>query len=324
MRRNKKNIKRILREGAVTPDELENRTKELVDTAKKSLGLTDDKAAKDYVAGFIGETDDVSEVNQDVLDNFIDQYGKDKGEGIYYATANKQDRDPDTFQLETDDEIVSRGIQYGINPELEGDKYQEYRELMAKLSSEEGGDEQLVNEEKIPNIPNKEWEFTQFKNDDDGTTYVVTKYKGKYYGGYAFMEPGSVNSIYDVNDIEAIDKEEYNNGIEESVVTEALDTNEESSNDPVKLKSDVSKLLSKLDMSSIEPYMDKIDNPIEQAEVISQFAEKIGVPKSKLSSVITQLKTVSENSEIKMSKSKLIETITGRKIVKIIKVKDLK
>lgn len=108
--------------------------------------------------------------------------------------------------------------------------------------------------------------------------------------------------------------------VRESLVKEGSEV----TNDPVKLKADVQKLISKLDMSSIAPYLEKIDNPTEQAEVIAQFAEKIGVPKTKLSSVISQLRTVAENVTPKMTKNKLIETITGRKIIKTIKVKDIK
>ena len=40
------------------------------------------------------ETDE----NTEVLNKFKDQYGKEKGEKVYYATANKQDRDPETFE----------------------------------------------------------------------------------------------------------------------------------------------------------------------------------------------------------------------------------
>ena len=36
--------------------------------------------------------------NDEVKDKFKDQYGKEKGEEVYYATANKQDRDPKTFE----------------------------------------------------------------------------------------------------------------------------------------------------------------------------------------------------------------------------------
>jgi hypothetical protein len=36
--------------------------------------------------------------NTEVLNKFKDQYGDKKGEEVYYATANKQDRDPETFE----------------------------------------------------------------------------------------------------------------------------------------------------------------------------------------------------------------------------------
>ena len=102
------------------------------------------------------------------------------------------------------------------------------------------------------------------------------------------------------------------------------EADEQQTNDPVKLKADVTKVMNKLDMSSIAPYLDKIDNPTEESEMIAQFAEKIGVPKQKLSSVIAQLKTVAENTNPKMTKNKLFETVTGKKVIKTIKVKDIK
>jgi len=37
---------------------------------------------------------------EEIINRFKDQYGKD-GEGIYYATANKQGRDPETFKKES-------------------------------------------------------------------------------------------------------------------------------------------------------------------------------------------------------------------------------
>lgn len=42
----------------------------------------------------------VSEVNAEVMNKFIDQYGEERGKQIYYATANKQDRDPETFEMD--------------------------------------------------------------------------------------------------------------------------------------------------------------------------------------------------------------------------------
>jgi hypothetical protein len=40
------------------------------------------------------ETDE----NTEILNKFIDQYGEEKGKKIYYATANKQKRNPETFE----------------------------------------------------------------------------------------------------------------------------------------------------------------------------------------------------------------------------------
>ena len=49
------------------------------------------------------ETDE----NTEVLNKFKDQYGKKKGEEVYYATANKQDRDPETFEKNEESAIGS-------------------------------------------------------------------------------------------------------------------------------------------------------------------------------------------------------------------------
>jgi len=199
------------------------------------------------IVGKLKNASEVTEVNQEVMDKFIKQYGVEKGKQIYYATANKQDRDPEDFHMESEYDSLGRGIESGMNPEVEADKYEEYRALMTQLAAEEGEQEQSVKED------------------------------------------------------------EANQG-----------------NDPVKLKADVERLMSKLDMSPIAPYLAKIDNPVEQAEVIAKFAEKIGVPKAKLSTVVSQLKNVAENVNPKMSKNKLVEAVTGRNVIKRIKVKDIK
>ena len=181
-------------------------------------------------------TDDLVKTAKDALD-IDDTQAKDYVSG---------------FIGEDNDEIASRGIAAGMNPEVEADKYEEYRALMQQLAAEEGGEELPVQE-------------------DDTMS----------------QEP-------------------------------------EAKNDPVKLKADVAKLMARLDMSGIAPYLNRIDNPVEQAEVIGQFAEKIGVPKAKLGAVVAQLKQVAENTNPKITKDGLIETVTGRKIIKTIKVKDIK
>jgi len=172
------------------------------------------------------------------MDNVV---GKLKNAGDV-TEVNQED-----FHMESEYDSVGRGIEAGMNPEVEADKYEEYRALMTQLAAEEGEQEQSVKE-------------------DEGSQ----------------------------------------------------------GNDPVKLKADVEKLMSKLDMTPIAPYLAKIDNPVEQAEVIAKFAERIGVPKTKLSAVVAQLKTVAENVKPKMTKNQLVEAVIGRRVVKTIKVKDIK
>jgi hypothetical protein len=40
---------------------------------------------------------------EEIIKKFQDQYGKEKGKQIYYATANKQDRNPETFKKEEEE-----------------------------------------------------------------------------------------------------------------------------------------------------------------------------------------------------------------------------
>ena len=48
--------------------------------------------------GMEDEAMGMDEFDKPAMDNFKDQYGDKKGVGVYYATANKQDRDPETFE----------------------------------------------------------------------------------------------------------------------------------------------------------------------------------------------------------------------------------
>jgi len=53
---------------------------------------------------------------------------------------------------------------------------------------------------------------------------------------------------------------------------------------------DVKRLMDKLDMSIISKNIDKINTPAEKAELLAVFAEKIGVPRAKLPSIIAAIK----------------------------------
>lgn len=86
------------------------------------------------------------------------------------------------------------------------------------------------------------------------------------------------------------------------------------------LKRDVKLLFDRLDFTPIKVTLEKINTPVEQFEVISQFAEKIGIPRGKLSELITNLKNVayqqeniSETKKPKMTKGALLDKIRNIK-----------
>ena len=79
-----------------------------------------------------------------------------------------------------------------------------------------------------------------------------------------------------------------------------------------KLKTDVAKLMEKLNLGQFDNIFKKIDKPQEQAEVIAAFAERIGVPRSKLSGVISSIKQTVENAKASITKEKLEEFIKNK------------
>ena len=76
------------------------------------------------------------------------------------------------------------------------------------------------------------------------------------------------------------------------------------------VKNDVSRLMVKLDNPTISAYFDRIDNPVEQAQAIVQFANKIGIPKNKISTIVSDLKDDANES---VTKKSLIESFKIKK-----------
>lgn len=95
------------------------------------------------------------------------------------------------------------------------------------------------------------------------------------------------------------------------------------------LENDVKKVISRLNMDSIQAYLNKIDKPIEQAEMVAQFAEKIGVPRNKLGVILKSLKNIAENvinTKPVIKKNDLVRLIKGDNapnILKTVKIKDI-
>jgi hypothetical protein len=123
------------------------------------------------------ETDE----NTEVLNKFKDQYGKEKGEKIYYATANKQERDPETFEKNEESAIGSWDLAME-----EGEQEESFMQMRA------GKDGKVYeNEEMGGNDEVEESTITYYitKNTDKygDTTYIVMK-KYPYKDGYMVDE----------------------------------------------------------------------------------------------------------------------------------------
>ena len=88
----------------------------------------------------------VNEFDEPAMQNFIDQYGEEKGKQIYYATANKEDRNPETF--EKDGELEE---EESLN-EFE----QAIEEMMARYEEEE-----KMSDEKLAALAGDPEEITQ-------------------------------------------------------------------------------------------------------------------------------------------------------------------
>lgn len=85
------------------------------------------------------------------------------------------------------------------------------------------------------------------------------------------------------------------------------------------------------DNSKVQNAINTIKTPDAKKEVIAAFAELIGVPRSGLTNLVSQIKDMSKepvaqptNEKVIITKNQLIESIIGKKVIKTIKVKDIK
>lgn len=44
--------------------------------------------------------------DKEVMERMKEQYGEEKGKEVYYATANEENRDPETFEKKSSDVLV--------------------------------------------------------------------------------------------------------------------------------------------------------------------------------------------------------------------------
>ena len=77
----------------------------------------------------------VKEYDKPAMASFQKQYGKKKGKSVYYATANKQKRNPETFKLKEQEENMGRmeKLVYKIAEETSQDGYDDPYDWMSEV-----------------------------------------------------------------------------------------------------------------------------------------------------------------------------------------------
>ena len=117
----------------------------------------------------------------------------------------------------------------------------------------------------------------------------------------------------------------------------ALQPNDQAAGTNVsKLQSDVKKLATMI-KNKFSVYLSKLDKPIEQAQFLTAMAKEIGVPLNKLSSIITTFKDLAQDADVDktnvagikaeskvITKKELEESVRAKKVIKTIKIKDIK
>ncbi len=140
----------------------------------------------------------------------------------------------------------------------------------------------------------------------------------------------------DYMDINTLKRYRFGDYFRAGVNEEAAVNPEDANTDVSKLQSDVKKLTSMI-KNKFSMYLAKLDKPIEQAQFLTAMAAQIGVPLNKLSSIIASYKDISRDGQMDkvnmtglkaerkvMTKNELAESISGKKVIKTIKVKDIK
>lgn len=109
-----------------------------------------------------------------------------------------------------------------------------------------------------------------------------------------------------------------------------VNTNQKDGINIPKLQSDVKKLADMI-KNKFSIYLSKLDKPIEQAQFLTAMANEIGVPLNKLSSLISTYKDISVDNTSnntteskKITKKELEESLNFKKVIKTIKVKNIK
>lgn len=189
-------------------------------------------------------------------------------------------------ELEKDDKLIVTGSKKGITENDDMSKVVEY-------SGE-------INGEPIFKLGGESWKYVWATYPDGKRDVGVLK----------------VNSdiVYDYDWFK-------NNHLQSKKIEEETDTTGVEGRDLNKLKNDVINLMDKLKSVPImQTAIKKINTPIEQYEIISQFAELIGVPRARLMTLISSIKDTAkldtnESVNPKIKKGEIIETLIKHGVI---------
>ena len=134
----------------------------------------------------------------------------------------------------------------------------------------------------------------------------------------------------DYMDVKALKRFRFGDYFKKDMNEEApTDAGVDTGTDVSKLQADVKKLTNMI-KNKFSVYLSKLDKPIEQAQFLTSMAAEIGVPLNKLSTIISSYKDIAKSETTPVTEKKIItkkqleENLRAPKVIKTIKVKDIK
>lgn len=133
----------------------------------------------------------------------------------------------------------------------------------------------------------------------------------------------------DYMDVKALKRFRFGDYFKKDMNEETPAAGVDAGTDVSKLQADVKKLTNMI-KNKFSVYLSKLDKPIEQSQFLTAMAAEIGVPLNKLSTIINSYKDIAKSETQPVTEKKIItkkqleENLRAPKVIKTIKVKDIK
>jgi len=233
---------------------------------------------------------------------------KDKYESCVKKVKKQHGVSEELTEQDWEDESSSREVEYGISPEAGQDEYEEIEDIRQMGGMDEALDYDMNAISHIQDHVISRLDHVFHKILDDDVLYEIMSKKVRWAIEDAYDKHRRAN--------EGMVKEE---GIEAPAP-------EQPQVDVKDLQRDVQKFLDKLELGQFKAILARIDKPVEKAELLAAFGERIGVPRTKLPILMQQLRQTAESVNPRMTKDALIETVDAvreRNVIKRVKKKDI-